>query len=92
MTPNIYTIARAIYAQLFCLPIPNGALVLLETEDEKPPVALIRRNEGSRSTTFLASAKGVARTSAQHMVHPDEDVSHRNPSADGKPLPSLKVL
>ena len=34
-----------------------GALVLLETEDEKPPVALIRRNEGSRSTAFASASE-----------------------------------
>ena len=85
-------ISRKILKGVPIFQVDVGAPVLLETEGEEPPVALICRDEGSRSATFLESARGVARTSAQHIAHPDEDVSHRNPDADGKPLPSLKVL
>ena len=34
-----------------------GAFALLETEDEEPPVALIRRDERSRSTTFASASE-----------------------------------
>ncbi len=48
----------------------------------------------SRSNQQISSKilRGIARANTQHMAHPYEDVSHRNPDADGKPLPSLKVL